>query len=777
MTNKHYISLVGILFFALASTNLSIAAAPPNDLCGGAIAIAVNGTCTTGQTTVDANQESFGSCVTGNMSVWYSLTLTGANNYIDVVLQNETMIGDVEFFLTEQTCGSISEGFFQCGDPTVTYTFNNLTTGATYLLMVSNATGDQGGFDICVTEGEIPGSSKPPDQPEQNCDGALTLCTSSTNEINSYQGFGTSQELSGTCLAGDETNSVWYVFTVQDVSAGTVLGLDLTIPSTDLYDFALYDITTIGCGGIAGQNPTTQNPVRCNWATVNGPKSLLTSSTSPTLPPLQEGTMGSPTMNGLNDVYVGQTFALIIDNWFQYDNGYTLAFTGTAKIYDDIAPTLASVTSSCTANTITLTISEQIDCSTIVQADFVLTNTTTSTDYTTNITSAVGVGCGTNTDQILFTHDGTLTSGVYQFSMVAVPGLADNCNNVITNTQTFTFNYLADLTLAATPTTLCAAGTVSLDANGIDTDPPGHTYTLNPGALTNTGTGVFGGVSVSTTTTYTVEVTYGGCTKTANATVTVEDNVVGSISPVDPQVCPAATTSLTATATINGAPCLSCNYQWSGASTQSDAAAASSVIAAAGAGTYNVVVTTPSGCTSTLTSSTVSEASGTPGTCNVYYVNSYNGATADGITKATPTSLTDALTKAACTNSTIKMQSGIYTFTNRVVLGSFITIEGGYPAGFTSKTSDVANAGAGTIIRRTNAADSDDANKSTAFLANNSTVDFELRNLRIELPGSANVTGHAAASQMSNYGVRMGTGCTGYSIVRCVIDAGVGSEP
>ena len=452
MTNKCYISLFGILLYAFVSANVSIAAAPVNDLCGGAITIAVDGTCTTGQTTVSANKESFGSCVTGDLSVWYSLTLTGANNYIDIVIQNETMGGDIEFFLTSQTCGSITEGFFQCGDPASTYTFNNLTPATTYLLQVSNATGDQGGFDICVTQGEIPGSSKPPNQPEQNCDGALTLCTSSTNETNSYQGFGTSQELSGTCLAGNETNSVWYTFTVQDISAGTVL--DLTIPNTDLYDFALYDITSIGCGGIAGQNPVTQNPVRCNWATVNGPKSLLTSSTSTTLPPLTEGTMGSPTMDGLNDVYVGQTFALIIDNWYQYDNGYTLTFTGTAKIYDDVAPTLSSVTTSCTANTITLTIDEDIDCSTIAQADFVLTNTTTSTDYTGNITGVVGTGCGTITNQLIFTHDGTLTSGVYQFSMVANPGLADNCTNIISNAQTFNFNYLADLTLTSTPATL-----------------------------------------------------------------------------------------------------------------------------------------------------------------------------------------------------------------------------------------------------------------------------------------------------------------------------------
>ena len=270
---------------------------------------------------------------------------------------------------------------------------------------------------------------------------------------------------------------------------------------------------------------------------------------------------------------------------------------------------------------------------------------------------------------------------------------------------------------------------------------------------------------------------YAGCHQVLVQQIDVEDNIVVTVSPVDPQVCPAGTTSLTATSTINGSTCADCNYQWAGASSQSDAVAASSTIGSASAGTYNVQVTSLAGCTSNTASSTVSSAAGSPGTCNVYYVNTYNGAAADGVTKSTPTSLLDAITKAACTNSTIKMQVGIYNLTDRVVVTSYVTIEGGYNAGFTTKSSDLTGGVNSTTIRRSNTSDSDDINGCTAFKLNTGAANFEFRNIRIELPGSPSITVHNPTTDISDYGIRMGAGCTGYQIIGCYVDAGVGSEP
>ena len=63
----------------------------------------------------------------------------------------------------------------------------------------------------------------PPNQPEQDCISALPVCQNMFTQPNSYVGEGVDDdEIDGTnsCLAGGETNGVWYIFTVQ--AAGNV---------------------------------------------------------------------------------------------------------------------------------------------------------------------------------------------------------------------------------------------------------------------------------------------------------------------------------------------------------------------------------------------------------------------------------------------------------------------------------------------------------------------------------------------------------------------------
>ena len=59
--------------------------------------------------------------------------------------------------------------------------------------------------------------------PEQDCDNATPVCSSTYNQTTSYTGNGTIQEVNGTCLSTQETNSVWYVFTVQNSGTFTFL--------------------------------------------------------------------------------------------------------------------------------------------------------------------------------------------------------------------------------------------------------------------------------------------------------------------------------------------------------------------------------------------------------------------------------------------------------------------------------------------------------------------------------------------------------------------------
>lgn len=129
--------------------------------------------------------------------------------------------------------------------------------------------------------------------PEQDCDNAIPVCQQSYTQNTSYTGSGTIQEVNGTCLSSQETNSVWYVFTVQNSGTFTFM-----LNTANDYDFALYDITTIGCTGVP-----SATPVRCNYSATYG-------STGLTLPAaggnLSYNASQAPTMAGLN-VNAGQT--------------------------------------------------------------------------------------------------------------------------------------------------------------------------------------------------------------------------------------------------------------------------------------------------------------------------------------------------------------------------------------------------------------------------------------------------------------------------------------
>ncbi len=352
-------------------------AAPGNDDECSATNLSTSG-CVTGQTTVDATTDVTGGCASlTSLTVWYEFTLTGTNNFIDISFANETMGAEVELILMTGPCGSLSGVNIQCGDPaSTTFNFSGLTAGTQYFLQVGNESGQQGGFDICAAEGEtLPGIIT---GPEQDCDNAINICSSSYTEINSYTGSGSSQELSGSCLLGNETNSVWYVFTVQDISGGN--DLEFEIQTAADYDFALYDITSICCAGIP-----SAAPVRCNFSGTLG-NTGLTSGSATTLPALAEAGGGSNVMANLNDVAVGQTFALVVDNWSGDNNGYTIDFSNSqATLFDGTTPSL-SLVDDCSDNTFTVTIDEDILCSSIGAGEFTLTNTATATDYTGNIT-------------------------------------------------------------------------------------------------------------------------------------------------------------------------------------------------------------------------------------------------------------------------------------------------------------------------------------------------------------------------------------------------------
>jgi len=768
-----------LLLSALAATlvffttvQVSYAAAPANDDICSAVALPLTGVCVTTQTNVDATADYYGGCVNSNFpSVWYTFTLSSASvNAVDITFASITGgETDVSLLLVSGAACSTPTGVASnCGDITGTFSFYNLSDGTTYYLAVTTNPGasELDNFDICATEydgvGTITG-------PEQDCQGALPACTDTVKQVNSYTGVGDIVDIPGsgaTCLYSGENNSVWYTFTAQSAST-----LSFTLQTTKDYDWAVYDLTAIGgCDGVFGATPLV-----CNYSDDAGNTGLTT--TADDALPRSEGWNGPNTMDGFT-LTSGNDYAIIVDNWTGDNTGFNLIFGTGSAVIDATKPTMSSATPNCTDNTILITMSEKIKCLTVVEADFLLENTTTTTSFTSAITKVIGYNCatvnGALTTQIEITHDGTLTTGVYEIKIGTSPVLADKCDNIILAGSTINFNYTAALTYGVvSPATLCTAGgAVSLDVDGAD-NVTGVTYTLNPGSQTSTTDGTFT-VNPVATTTYTTEVVF-GCTRTVSTTVTVEDNVITSVSPGTQEVCSPdpGTATISATTTINGVACVGCTYVWSDAQTTSTATGLS-------AGTYTVTTTTANSCAGDNTPSGVITvvSGGASTTCDIYYVNSWDGATASGLTKGAPTSLTDALTKANCTSSVIKMARGVYTASKFVNISNFITIEGGFNSTFTTKYSDMGGGTNSTTIRRDNTADSDNAKTCTAFRVNSGADSWRIQDVRIEMPGSTNVTAHTNGTEVSNYGINLlGSGSTGYNITRCYIDAGIGANP
>ncbi|MFK8104774.1 MAG: hypothetical protein AB8G15_19805, partial [Saprospiraceae bacterium] len=115
---------------------------PPNDDACNAIPLNANGSCQTG-TTTDAtidyvNPDPACTAATNENAVWYTVTLSGANNGLDVNLISLGLTGDVGVLIgTLNPCNAttmlINEAY--CGPPT-TVTAAGLTIGETYYIQV-----------------------------------------------------------------------------------------------------------------------------------------------------------------------------------------------------------------------------------------------------------------------------------------------------------------------------------------------------------------------------------------------------------------------------------------------------------------------------------------------------------------------------------------------------------------------------------------------------------------------------------------------------------------
>ncbi|TAE59580.1 MAG: hypothetical protein EAZ89_02365, partial [Bacteroidetes bacterium] len=255
----------------------------------------------------------------------------------------------------------------------------------------------------------------PPNQPEQDCFGAIPICQNTYFQANSYVGAGDDPyEIEGanSCMLIGERNSVWYTFTVQ--TSGLLCFTINPVDSLDDYDWALYDLTNASCADIPN-NPALE--VRCNWTFNSGCAGRTGANNASECPIQNESCL---------PVNAGETFVLNVSNFTGSSAGYLLDLSASsATLYDGIPPGIRTVKSICGGVQVRFT--ENVLCSSVDSTDFVLTGP--GGTYTVQNLSSQNCDAGgifESTFDLIVTPELT-QPGLYTLSLTGI--ITDYCGN------------------------------------------------------------------------------------------------------------------------------------------------------------------------------------------------------------------------------------------------------------------------------------------------------------------------------------------------------------
>ncbi len=318
---------------------------------------------------------------------------------------------------------------------------------------------------------------------DADCGGALSICNLSFHEPSPGNGQGNFPgeiDASATCVAGED-NAAWYTFTAN--SDGFLNFLITPDNPNDDYDWVLFDITYADCGDIFDH---PELAVSCNAAGGDGchgptgPNGGTTYSEQGggcgTDPPTQNA--GLSPFNDQIPMTAGNNYALMVSNWTGSQNGYTIDFSNSTGLgtQDQVPPTVQSVEppTDCITNFITVTFSENIQCSSITAANFQITGT--GGPFTVTLTSPSCSAGGDHDRVFTITTTPPLPSvGNFNFSLITngTTQVLDLCGNPAAswNTNFSTNNSLDNPpTIDPNPQTICADELVEifpLSSNGL----------------------------------------------------------------------------------------------------------------------------------------------------------------------------------------------------------------------------------------------------------------------------------------------------------------------
>jgi hypothetical protein len=326
-----YLSCFFLIFFFVGFAH---AQAPPND----EIKDAINLTELVGYCSAEAAYQNTGATTSGfakgifwqtaGKDIWYTFTAL----HTDIVMSltgkaagnNNTLINPLIAFYTFEN-NILSE---QIGSMT---TANNLTTaykgglviGNVYYVRISAEQDEMGTFQLCIN------NYNPPKRAGQDCSTATYLCSKAAfTELNVTGAGNDNHESSGTCLSV-ESNTAWYKFTAS--KSGTLTFTITPTRTTDDIDWVLYDLdNNEDCSNIS-----SLTAIRCAAGSgINCTPKYHITGLSLTSTDFTESSGCGDTKDGMVryiDMIAGHTYALMIDNFSNGNNGFTISFDGTGE--------------------------------------------------------------------------------------------------------------------------------------------------------------------------------------------------------------------------------------------------------------------------------------------------------------------------------------------------------------------------------------------------------------------------------------------------------------
>jgi len=226
-----------------------------------------------------------------------------------------------------------------------------LELGKTYYIRVSAENNNTGTFRLCVN------NYSPPVMPGNNCGTASFLCSKQPFTQTNVVGAGTNtRETVGTCLGGTDSNKAWYKW--QVANDGTLTFVITPTVNTDDIDWVLYDFGTSNTCDL-------NTSIRCaaghgvdNSGCPTEPLYYKTGLNMTETDLTEAGGCGQG-QNGFVkyiDAVAGHYYGLLINNFTNAADGFTLSFGGTAEFVGPKAKFDVSVASPCTpAQTYTFT--------------------------------------------------------------------------------------------------------------------------------------------------------------------------------------------------------------------------------------------------------------------------------------------------------------------------------------------------------------------------------------------------------------------------------------